>query len=405
MQTTDSINAHRDRAFQALAQGDTPTAELLFGELVRASSDNPQDHYGLGMVRYNQRRWDDCRLYLLDACKIEPGFVQAWLYLGVVEEQRARPRSAAAAYLRADRLISDLDPSTIPPDVKQLLGRGAQYLGDELYAALSQELAGVAREHSMAAITRIAQGVEMFCGRQPVQYAHPRWRPGLFYVPNLEPKPFFEREDFNWVSTLEENTSNIRTELLEGLSTMEGFAPYIQYPADSAQAQTWGTLNRSRSWSTLHLARHGVEITEACTRFPQTFSAIKAVPDLHDVPDYGPEIMFSLLHPNTLIPAHRGSVNGRLVAHLPLIVPQNCGYLRAADEKREWVEGKLLLFDDTFDHEAWNGSDAQRIVLIFDVWNPQLLPPEREAFRRVLYRAARFERELLVESIFNEDSL
>ena len=63
-----------------------------------------------------------------------------------------------------------------------------------------------------------------------------------------------------------------------------------------------------------------------------------------------------------------------------------------------------MVFDDTFDHEAWNGSDERRIVLIFDVWNPQLSLPEREAFRRVLDRSARFERELLAESIFDEEA-
>jgi aspartyl/asparaginyl beta-hydroxylase (cupin superfamily) len=151
------------------------------------------------------------------------------------------------------------------------------------------------------------------------------------------------------------------------------------------------------------MARHGQIMEAACQRFPLTFGAIRSLPDLHDVPGYGPEIMFSLLHPKTRIPAHRGSVNGRLVAHLPLIVPENCGYLRVADEKRGWETGSLLIFDDTFDHEAWNGSDEQRIILIFDVWNPQLSLPEREAFRRVLDQSARFERELLLESIFDEE--
>jgi aspartyl/asparaginyl beta-hydroxylase (cupin superfamily) len=54
-----------------------------------------------------------------------------------------------------------------------------------------------------------------------------------------------------------------------------------------------------------------------------------------------------------------------------------------------------MMFDDTFDHEAWNGSEQTRVVLIFDVWNPELSIAEREAFRVVLFRAAEFEKELL----------
>jgi aspartyl/asparaginyl beta-hydroxylase (cupin superfamily) len=96
-----------------------------------------------------------------------------------------------------------------------------------------------------------------------------------------------------------------------------------------------------------------------------------------------------------LIPSHRGSVNGRLIVHLPLIVPENCGYLRVGEDQRSWEEGKLLIFDDTFDHEARNDSDQTRVVLIFDIWNPQLSQAERDAFRRILATAADFEKRLL----------
>ncbi|MBK9657705.1 MAG: aspartyl/asparaginyl beta-hydroxylase domain-containing protein [Rhodanobacteraceae bacterium] len=90
------------------------------------------------------------------------------------------------------------------------------------------------------------------------------------------------------------------------------------------------------------------------------------------------------------MPAHYGSVNGRLVVHLPLIVPPNCGALKVVDEARAWEYGRLLIFDDTFEHE--HGIVAiRRAVLIFDVWNPYLSAAEREGFRRVLTTAQKFE--------------
>ena len=43
----------------------------------------------------------------------------------------------------------------------------------------------------------------------------------------------------------------------------------------------------------------------------------------------------------------------------------------------DWKPGEALIFDDTIEHEAWNGSSELRAVLIFDVWNPHLNETER----------------------------
>jgi aspartate beta-hydroxylase len=67
-------------------------------------------------------------------------------------------------------------------------------------------------------------------------------------------------------------------------------------------------------------------------------------------------------------------------------------------ETRGWEEGRLLIFDDSFQHEAWNHSDAVRTVLIFDTWNPALSPGEREATRAVLVAVQGFEAALLGEA-------
>jgi aspartyl/asparaginyl beta-hydroxylase (cupin superfamily) len=96
-----------------------------------------------------------------------------------------------------------------------------------------------------------------------------------------------------------------------------------------------------------------------------------------DQPGRTPAAMFSLLKPKTRIPPHTGVSNVRLVTHVPLIVPDECGF-RVGNETREWVPGQAWVFDDTIEHEAWNMSDKLRVVLLFDVWNPLLTPPERE---------------------------
>jgi aspartyl/asparaginyl beta-hydroxylase (cupin superfamily) len=91
-----------------------------------------------------------------------------------------------------------------------------------------------------------------------------------------------------------------------------------------------------------------------------------------------PNAMFSLLAPNTAIPPHVGVNNARLVVHLPLIVPDGC-WFRVGAETRHWRRGEILVFDDTIEHEAMNPSDELRVVLIFDTWQPDLEPIERQA--------------------------
>ena len=104
-------------------------------------------------------------------------------------------------------------------------------------------------------------------------------------------------------------------------------------------------------------------------------AALRGAPQ-PDQPGRTPSAMFSLLKPKTRIPPHTGVSNVRLVTHLPLIVPPGCGF-RVGNDTREWETGKAWVFDDTIEHEAWNDSEQLRVVLIFDVWHPQLSAAER----------------------------
>ena len=119
----------------------------------------------------------------------------------------------------------------------------------------------------------------------------------------------------------------------------------------------------------------GKLVEENAAKCPQTMKLLAGAPQ-PEQPGRTPAAMFSLLKPRTRIPPHVGVSNVRLVTHLPLIVPEDCGF-RVGNETREWVPGKAWVFDDTIEHEAWNDSDKLRVVLIFDIWHPHLTPPER----------------------------
>jgi aspartyl/asparaginyl beta-hydroxylase (cupin superfamily) len=76
------------------------------------------------------------------------------------------------------------------------------------------------------------------------------------------------------------------------------------------------------------------------------------------------------------IEPHTGPTNMRLRCHLGINIPAgDCG-LKVGGETRHWQEGRCLVFDDALRHESWNDTDQPRIVLIVDVWHPDLTPSE-----------------------------
>ena len=77
--------------------------------------------------------------------------------------------------------------------------------------------------------------------------------------------------------------------------------------------------------------------------------------------------------------------------HLPLVVPENCA-LNVGGELHAWREGHCVSFDDTFEHEAWNRSDRDRVVLILDSWNPDLSEAEQAAVADLVAAIGDFNR-------------
>jgi aspartyl/asparaginyl beta-hydroxylase (cupin superfamily) len=109
---------------------------------------------------------------------------------------------------------------------------------------------------------------------------------------------------------------------------------------------------------------------------PKTVELLNNIP-LYKLNDNPYEVFFSLLKAGQHITPHFGLSNHSLTVHLPIVVPLG-GYLRVSDTESYWKEGKLVIFDDSFEHEAFNPSDEDRIVLIFSVWHPDLTLDEQK---------------------------
>jgi aspartyl/asparaginyl beta-hydroxylase (cupin superfamily) len=217
---------------------------------------------------------------------------------------------------------------------------------------------------------RFQQSLDILAGQKQIFLQEPTG----YYFPELPQIQFFDSAEFAWVRAVEAATGAIRAELEAILAGgKDGFRPYIQSDPNRPRLDENQLLDNI-DWSALFLCENGARNEAMIARCPATWAAMQHAPQPQIA--HSPTVMFSLLQPGARINPHTGTHNTRLVCHLPLIVPPDCGF-RVGNEVREWQQGKLLIFDDTIEHEAWNGSDRDRVVLIFDIWRPELSEQER----------------------------
>ncbi|HET8690683.1 MAG TPA: aspartyl/asparaginyl beta-hydroxylase domain-containing protein [Steroidobacteraceae bacterium] len=278
-------------------------------------------------------------------------------------------RSASSFYLMALRLAP---PTGLPKELaaelaraKQACDRFALEYQDFLQRGLADRGFDPARSSR-----RFADSVDLVLGRKRIYLQQPKY----YYFPGLPQIQFYERERFPWFDALEAATADIRRELEAVLDEPGAFTPYVTGHANRPKKDEDGMLNNP-AWSAHYVWKNGEPVAGNVERFPKTMEALAGAPLAH-VPNRSPSILFSLLRPGAHIPPHNGLVNTRLVCHLPLIVPGKCRF-RVGNDTRDWVEGKGWAFDDTIEHEAWNGSDRTRVILLFDVWRPELTDEER----------------------------
>ncbi|WP_019834477.1 aspartyl/asparaginyl beta-hydroxylase domain-containing protein [Sphingomonas sp. PR090111-T3T-6A] len=204
-------------------------------------------------------------------------------------------------------------------------------------------------------------------------------QPTSFYYPRLAPVPFFETGQYDWAANLEAAAPAICAELCSLLEGEEGFQPYVQ--ADPNRPNRGHALLDDPRWSAFHLWQDGRPVPANADRCPTTMAILAEMP-IPRIEGRSPMALFSLLRPHTHIPPHTGMLNTRLICHLPLIVPEHCR-LRVGAETRKVERFKALLFDDSIEHEAWNDSDEVRIVLLFEVWRPDIEAEERALLTRM----------------------
>lgn len=304
------------------------------------------------------------------ALALDPGLIRGQVMKGDCRSRAGDEQGALEFYQAAIRWAEGVE---LPADLAAEVGRARTAV------AKAAARGDAAREVALAArgfppekrSPRFAEALDIMAGRKTIFVQQPT----DFYFPGLAQTQFFDTAAFDWVPAVEAEAGAIRAELAGLLTGSAGdFRPYIHGdPNRATRAGHW--LADDPDWSALFLCENGVRNEAAIAACPRTWAAMQTVP----FPDIAnsPTVMFSLLRAGARIMPHTGMFNTRLVCHLPLIVPPAC-HFRVGNEVRSWEAGKLMIFDDSIEHEAWNDSDADRIVLIFDIWRPDLTAQERQ---------------------------
>jgi aspartate beta-hydroxylase len=147
------------------------------------------------------------------------------------------------------------------------------------------------------------------------------------------------------------------------------------------------SANDGRDWRMYILKAYGVERKPRMAACPRLAALVRETPEVLSA-------SFSFLGPRKHIPPHRGPMRGILRFYLMLSMPlladgSPAAVLKVADVEHRLGDGQYLLWDDTYEHEAWNASDAVRIVLSLDVWRPGM-PVDMRLLSGALIRLVRF---------------
>jgi len=359
-----------------MQRGDAARASELFQRATQADPGHPILWSNLASSLHLLGRASEELEAIERALVLEPRHLPALLQKGVLQEQTGDPRNAARTYRNA--LATLPRAATLPQTAAAMLEHARKVIAEDdaaLARALEERLAAVRERHGGGQYRRVDRCLELLTGRRRRFNAEPTF----MYFPEIPAVEFFERADFPWLDAIEAASGDMRAELMSVLvSDREGLEPYIAYP-EGVPLNQWKELNRSRRWSAYFLWNQAVPQPAHLARCPRTVAALKGVPQC-DVSARAPTAYFSILEAHTRIPPHTGVTNTRVIVHLPLIVPPDCGF-RVGSETREWIPGKAWVFDDTIEHEAWNESDTPRAIMIFDVWNPFLSAAERDLIR------------------------
>lgn len=323
-----------------------------------------------------------------------PEQFDAWLLLvdmrDALGDSSGALRACYEAVTRAQRKGYWLDEQTTPQplldrvvDAIERVRVGKRQIYSDSYQRLRQTFG--AKE-----LARVDRALAGYLREIKYTSRDSRQKPKFFYFPDLPNDAYHDPFLHPWAARLQESFAGIRKEALQVWEEDQRFQNFLQLSDRARKEDYLQGSGVDPSWEAFFFYRRGKRFDENHARCPQTSAALDSI-ELCKISEQAPEICFSVLRPGTHIMPHYGVSNVRLVMHLPLLIPDNCALNVIDVGEHHWREGELMLFDDTYQHEAWNRSDSTRIVLLMDCWNPHLTSVERLAVKELIETISGFQ--------------
>ena len=386
------IDANQATALAALGQlavnrGAMQDATVLFAAAAKAAPDNPQHRLDQAFALLSGGQFDAARSVLQQTVASHADCFNGWLMLGqvceVLGDAAGTLRAFHQAVMRAQRAGHWCDEGSTPPEMLttvlhtiEQVRRGRRELCFSSYDSVRQQ-------HGSAALRRVDRALTSYLKEDSIAPNSPHQRPRFLFFPDLPPGPYHDPMLQPFAERLLAAYPDIRTEALRTLTEDSRFEDFIRFRDNIRVEDYLRGHGRPPTWQAFFFYRHGQRYDAHHSRCPRTSKAMESI-DLCRIADEAPEICYSVLTPGSDILPHYGVSNVRLVMHLPLLVPPDCALNVFGGGEHRWREGELMMFDDTYRHEAWNRSNSTRVVLLMDCWNPHLDPAEREAVRLLI---------------------
>ncbi|KAJ8934850.1 hypothetical protein NQ314_013121 [Rhamnusium bicolor] len=319
--------------------GQYKNAIMVHKQLIKRFPNNPKHTNDLAVTYLTINRVEEARSVLKEVLRMWPNNGFALVHLGFIFKTSDNKLQEAVEYLR--RGLDTKDKGVID-------GRFYFHLGD--------------------AMTRLGQNkeaMEVYEEGVKNEVFLSKYQRSLYNVPRLTGKPWWQLEDLPYLDLyrlLKQNWHKIKEEGLAALNEKG----YFQDESEN--------LRDSGEWKQFELFARGQKNARNCKKCPFTCSIIEKIPEARGCKRG--QTKFSVMHPGTHVWPHCGPTNCRLRTHLGLKVPPKT-FIRVAEEIRSWDEGEIFVFDDSFEHEVWHNGTEFRLVLIIDVWHPELTPVEK----------------------------
>lgn len=370
MSAAEAENAIR-AGIAALQRRDAAGARRLFEQVVERGSPIPPPWFLLAQAcrHVGDNAAEEAALDKLLAS--QPRNIGALIMKGDCRARLEDNRAAVSFYRTALGTAANSDQISplLAAELRRAEAFTRQSEGD-FEQRLEAHLAG-AGIGERARSSRFQTALDIMMGRKQVYLQEPN----SFYFPGLPQIQFYERADFPWLAEIEAAIPAMRAELEAVLAGGDSFRPYVEAHRDRPQPANH--LLGDPSWGAFYLWRSGEPVPGNADRCPATMDALARAP-MPRIRGRSPMALFSLLRPGTHIKPHHGLLNTRLICHVPLLTPPGCR-IRVGNEIRTWEVGKALIFDDSIEHEAWNDGTETRVVLLFEIWRPEIAEGERKA--------------------------